>query len=45
MNIYNTAFAENLMSYAQAKAVIFFVLVTAVSLIQVYYNKKREVEM
>ncbi|WP_068268694.1 carbohydrate ABC transporter permease [Caviibacter abscessus] len=44
MNIYNTAFAENKMAYAQSKAIIFFIAVAAISLIQVYYNKKREVE-
>lgn len=45
MNIYNTAFGENLMAYAQSKAVIFFIIVASISLIQVYFNKKREVEM
>lgn len=45
MNIYNTAFTENKMAYAQSKAIIFFLIITAISLIQVYYNKKREVEM
>lgn len=44
MNIYNTAFSENKMAYAQSKAIIFFIAVASVSLIQVYYNKKREVE-
>ncbi|KOF56567.1 ABC transporter permease [Clostridium sp. DMHC 10] len=41
MNIYNTAFQFNLMGVAQAKAVIFFLLVGAVSLTQVYFSKKR----
>lgn len=45
MDIVDTAFKMNLMGSAQAKAVIFFLIVTAISLIQVYYNKKREVEM
>lgn len=45
MNIFRSAFSENQMAYASAKAVIFFVIVAAISLIQVYYNKKREVEM
>ncbi|MDY0409124.1 carbohydrate ABC transporter permease [Virgibacillus soli] len=45
MEIYKTAFTQNTMAYAQAKAVIFFLLVAAISLTQVYYNKKREVEM
>lgn len=45
MNIYNTAFLENKMAYAQSKAVVFFIIVAVISLTQVYYNKKREVEM
>ncbi|RLL46705.1 sugar ABC transporter permease [Oceanobacillus piezotolerans] len=45
MEIYNTAFSESDMAYAQAKAVIFFILVAAVALTQVYYNKKREVDL
>lgn len=44
MNIYNTAFQFNLMGLAQAKAVIFFLLIGAVSLVQVYISKKGEVE-
>lgn len=45
MNIYNTAFQFNLMGVAQAKAVIFFLIVAAVSLTQVYISKKGEVEV
>jgi len=45
MNIYNTAFSLNRMAEAQAKAVVFFVVLVVVSLLQVYFNKKREVEM
>lgn len=45
MEIYKTAFVENLMASAQAKAVIFFLIVAAISLTQVYINKKREVEL
>ncbi|WP_110926208.1 carbohydrate ABC transporter permease [Bacillus massiliglaciei] len=45
MNIVRTAFTDNEMAYAQAKAVIFFVIVAIVSLLQVYFNKKREVEL
>lgn len=44
MNIYNTAFSENMMAYAQSKAIIFFVIVTIMSLVQVYIGKKKEVE-
>ncbi|MDD7793200.1 carbohydrate ABC transporter permease [Clostridium sp. 'White wine YQ'] len=45
MNIFNTAFQFNLMGIAQAKAVIFFVIVGGVSLIQLYFSKRSEVEM
>ena len=45
LNIYRTAFTKNDMSIAQAKAVVFFILLAAVSLIQVAVNKKKEVEM
>jgi raffinose/stachyose/melibiose transport system permease protein len=45
MNIYNTAFVFNNMGVAQAKAVIFLVTVSLITLTQIYYSKKREVEM
>lgn len=45
MNIYNTAFAANKMAQGQARAVIFFVVLVVLSLVQVYFNKKREVEL
>ena len=44
MNIFNTATA-NRMAEAQAKAVILFVALVIVSLVQVYMSKKKEVEM
>lgn len=44
MNIYNTAFQFNKMGQAQAKAVILLLIVGAVSLTQVYFSKKGEVE-
>jgi len=44
MNIYNTATA-NKMAEAQAKAVILFVALVLVALIQVTINKRKEVEM
>lgn len=44
MNIYNTAFGQNKMGYAQAKAIIFFVIVAVISLTQVYLTQKKEVE-
>lgn len=45
MDIVQTAFQLNQMGAAQAKAVIFFLIVAIISLTQVYINKKREVEM
>jgi raffinose/stachyose/melibiose transport system permease protein len=45
MNIYNTAFKFNQFGLAQAKAVIFLIAVAAITLTQIYYSKKREVEM
>lgn len=44
LNIYKEAFVINNMGIGQAKAIIFFILVTAISLTQVYFNKKKEVE-
>ena len=44
-NIYKEAFSYNFRyGYANAKAVILFVFVVAVTLVQVYFLKKREVE-
>lgn len=45
LHIYNEIFGYGNYGYGQAKAVIFFILVAAVTLTQVYYTKKREVEM
>jgi len=45
LNIYNTAFAFKRLAQGQAKAVVFFVALTIISLIQVYYNKRKELEM
>lgn len=45
MNIYNTAFAVNNMARGQAKAVLFFVVLVILALVQVYFNKRREVEL
>ncbi|UOQ44816.1 sugar ABC transporter permease [Halobacillus salinarum] len=45
MEIVKTAFSDNDMAYAQAKAVIFFLIVAVIALTQVYYNKKREVDL
>ncbi|MFD2044212.1 carbohydrate ABC transporter permease [Ornithinibacillus salinisoli] len=45
LHIYNEIFGYGNYGFGQAKAVIFFVLVAAVTLTQVYITKKREVEM
>jgi raffinose/stachyose/melibiose transport system permease protein len=45
LNIYNTAFIGNKIAMGQARAVIFFLVLVIIALIQVYINKKREVEM
>ena len=45
MNIYNEAFVNYNMGIGQAKAIVFFVVLLTIALVQVYYNKKREVEL
>jgi len=45
LNIYNTAFSFQQIGQGQAKAVIFFVTLVIISLIQVRINKRREIEM
>lgn len=45
MNIYNEIFGYGNYGYGQAKAILFFVIISAVTLTQVYLTKKREVEM
>ena len=45
MEIYNKAFVENMFGEGQAQAIIFFIVIAAVTLTQVYFTKKREVEM
>lgn len=45
MNIYNSAFKYNQFGIAQAKAVIFLIIIATITLTQMYYSKKREVEM
>ena len=44
MDIYSTANGLNKMAEAQAKAVVFFIILVVFSLVQVYINKRREVE-
>ena len=45
LNIYNTAIIKNRWGEGQAKAVIFFLVLVVVSLVQVWLNKRREVEL
>lgn len=44
MNIYNTAFFQYRQGYAQAKAVVFFVLIAIISLTQVWLTRRKEVD-
>ena len=45
LNIYNTVFGFRELSQGQAKSVIFFLLLAVTALIQVYFNKRKELEM
>lgn len=45
LNIYNTAIAKNNYALGQAKAVLFFIILACVSLVQVRISNKREVEL
>lgn len=45
VNIYETAFSQNNLAAGQAKAIVFFFFLLGISMIQVYFNKKREVEL
>jgi len=45
MNIYNQGFKSNDMAGGQARAVVFFLVLVIVSIIQVSISKKREIEL
>lgn len=45
MNIYNEIFSLNNFGYGQAKAIVFFLAVAIITLLQVSITKKKEVEM
>ncbi|KFN90437.1 permease component of an ABC superfamily sugar transporter [Tetragenococcus muriaticus PMC-11-5] len=45
MNIYNTAFQEYSQGYAQTKGVLFFIIVTIVTVFQLYLSRKREMDV
>ncbi len=45
LDIYTEAFDNSRMGYGSAKAVIFFLIVMAITFIQVGYTRKKEVEL
>ena len=45
MNIFSTAFSYNKYAQAQAKSIIFFLVIMVITVIQIYTTKKREVDM
>jgi raffinose/stachyose/melibiose transport system permease protein len=45
LNIYKSAFTFSKYGESQAKSIIFFMVVAGITLIQVYFNKKKEVEL
>jgi len=45
LNIFNTAHLFNNQAQGQARAVVFFISLTIIALIQVYFNKRKEIEM
>lgn len=45
MNIYNTAFKVQQMGYAQAKAIIFLIMISIISVTQIYLTRKREMNL
>ena len=45
MNIYNTAFSNYELGIGQSKAIVFFVFLLVISLLQVYFNKRKEIEL
>ncbi|MCX7655996.1 MAG: sugar ABC transporter permease [Treponemataceae bacterium] len=45
LNIYNTAFVSNKLAEGQARAVLFFIILVIISIVQVAVNKKKEIEL
>jgi len=45
LNIYKSAFTYRQLAQGQAKAIIFFIVLVIISVVQVQNNKKREIEM
>jgi len=45
LNIFETAHRFNEFAQGQARAIVFFLTLTLIALIQVYFNKRKEIEM
>ena len=45
MNIYNEIFSKSNFGYGQSKAILFFFVIAAVTMVQVYLTKRREVTL
>lgn len=45
MNIYNTAFLEYKQGYAEAKGIVFLVIIVLISIAQIYFTRQREVDL
>ena len=45
LNIYNTAITKNSYAMGQAKAVLFFIILSIVSMLQVKVSNSKEVEL
>jgi len=45
LNIYNTAFLSNFLARGQARAVVFFLVLALIALVQVAVNKRKELEL
>lgn len=45
MNIYNTAFYQYEQGYAQAKGVIFLIIIAIIAVIQLVYNRRQEAKL
>lgn len=45
LNIYNTAFSNNEFGLAQAKSIVFLIIVASIGIMQLLITKKKEVEM
>lgn len=45
LNIYNSAFGANEFGFAQAKAIVFMIIVAAIGITQLVVTKRKEVEM